>query len=109
MHKEKASYTRRYGLKKAWIKYYGELPPKGLEIHHKDGNPYNNDIDNLEALTHAEHRAKHKTNPCSKAKAIRKMFERKAYDVELWVNDQTLTKLERERKHHIQDLKSYEE
>jgi hypothetical protein len=33
------------------------------------------------------------------------MFERKAYDVELWVNDQTLTKLERERKHHIQDLK----
>src|SRR3990172_4624777 len=28
---------------------------EGMDIHHLDGDTYNNDIDNLEALTHSEH------------------------------------------------------
>lgn len=40
----------------AW--FNGEVP-YCKEIHHKDLNYLNNSIDNLEALTHEEHRAKH--------------------------------------------------
>jgi len=53
-------YTRGYGAKKAWIQYYGKLPQKGLEIHHIDGNPYNNSKENLKALTPEEHDEKHR-------------------------------------------------
>ncbi|MBR1645987.1 MAG: HNH endonuclease [Selenomonadaceae bacterium] len=31
----------------------------GYHVHHKDGNPFNNDISNPELLTEAEHRTKH--------------------------------------------------
>ena len=40
----------------AW--FHGEVP-YGKQIHHIDGNCLNNSIDNLEALTPEEHRAKH--------------------------------------------------
>jgi hypothetical protein len=40
----------------AWFR--GEVP-YGKEIHHIDHNYLNNSINNLEALTHEEHRAKH--------------------------------------------------
>ena len=40
----------------AW--FNGEVP-YGKEIHHKDSNYLNNNLDNLEALSPAEHRAKH--------------------------------------------------
>lgn len=40
----------------AW--FHGEVP-YGKQIHHIDGNCLNNAIDNLEALTPSEHRAKH--------------------------------------------------
>lgn len=36
----------------------------GEEVHHRDENPSNNDASNLEvARNHAEHMAKHRTNP----------------------------------------------
>lgn len=38
--------------------FHNEVP-YGKEIHHIDGNCLNNSLDNLEALTHAEHLAKH--------------------------------------------------
>jgi len=38
--------------------HYGEIP-KGYEIHHKDGNKLNNNIDNLEILTKSEHTKLH--------------------------------------------------
>ena len=41
----------------AWFK--SEVP-YGKEIHHIDRNYLNNSIDNLEALTHEEHREKHR-------------------------------------------------
>lgn len=37
--------------------------PYGKEIHHRDYNYLNNNLDNLEALTPAEHRAKHRKLP----------------------------------------------
>jgi endogenous inhibitor of DNA gyrase (YacG/DUF329 family) len=34
-------------------------PPKDCVIHHKDRNPLNNDLSNLQCMTTAEHRAHH--------------------------------------------------
>lgn len=39
--------------------WFNSEVPYGMEIHHKDFNYLNNSIDNLEALTHEEHLAKH--------------------------------------------------
>ena len=33
--------------------------PEGHEIHHRDGDPSNNVLDNLECITHQEHMARH--------------------------------------------------
>ena len=41
----------------AW--FHGEVP-YGKELHHRDGNPLNNSIDNLVALTHEEHVQEHR-------------------------------------------------
>ena len=38
--------------------YYGAIP-KGYVIHHKDGNKTNNNITNLELLTHTQHASLH--------------------------------------------------
>lgn len=37
-----------------WTYYYGEIP-EGYDIHHRDLNPKNNDISNLQLLTKSEH------------------------------------------------------
>lgn len=34
--------------------YYGKIPD-GYDVHHIDGDTYNNDIDNLECLSHSDH------------------------------------------------------
>lgn len=36
-----------------WEQHFGEIP-KGYVIYHKDGDVYNDDIGNLEAITRAE-------------------------------------------------------
>lgn len=36
-----------------WEERYGPIPPK-MEINHKDGNKLNNDLDNLELVTHQQ-------------------------------------------------------
>ena len=41
-----------------WKDVNGEIP-KGHHIHHKDGNPLNNNIENLECLSHKEHMHAH--------------------------------------------------
>ena len=40
-----------------WEFYSGKTVPPGYEVHHKDGNPHNNDYSNLECLPMREHRA----------------------------------------------------
>ena len=41
-----------------WAKEHGAIPP-GMHIHHRDGNPLNNDLGNLECLPAREHVASH--------------------------------------------------
>ncbi len=41
-----------------WIDNFGEIP-KGFVVHHKDGNPFNNKISNLELLSNVEHSRQH--------------------------------------------------
>ena len=53
------NYKRRRLHRYKWQILKGEIPA-GYEIHHKDENPLNNDIDNLECITKAEHLNKHK-------------------------------------------------
>lgn len=58
----KALSSKKYDVKKViislhhyvWEKYNGPRP-KGYDIHHRDGNKRNNDISNLECITHSEH------------------------------------------------------
>ena len=45
--------------RKIYEEHHGKIP-KGYHIHHIDGNPWNNDINNLECLTEKEHNEKHK-------------------------------------------------
>lgn len=42
-----------------WEYYNGQIP-KGHHIHHKDGDYFNNDIENLECLSPLEHAQEHK-------------------------------------------------
>lgn len=42
-----------------WEDFYGKPIPKGYEIHHKDGNPINNDIRNLQCCESFKHNRFH--------------------------------------------------
>lgn len=44
--------------REVWRDHHGEIP-EGHVVHHIDGDPSNNDIDNLELLTYAEHAERH--------------------------------------------------
>lgn len=50
----------RYEHILVWEKHHGMKLPKGWVVHHKDGEPLNNSIENLQAMTHAEHNSLHK-------------------------------------------------
>ena len=42
--------------------YLGYTPINGMHIDHKDKNPFNNHIDNLQIITHRENNTKDRTN-----------------------------------------------
>lgn len=54
-------YKGKYALKHWYVywKHYGDVIPDGYIIHHKDNNPSNNDISNLELLSKEEHDKHH--------------------------------------------------
>ena len=45
-----------------WRASYGAIPD-GYLVHHRDGNPLNNEVDNLQLVTHREHAAIHWQDP----------------------------------------------
>jgi|SRR6185369_15841220 len=45
-----------------WKYYNGDIP-EGFEVHHKDHNPLNNDISNLECISEDEHQKHHIPTP----------------------------------------------
>ena len=53
---------------------YGEIP-KGYIIHHKDNNPLNNAIDNLEILSRKKHQSTHMSTQENKKKARDNLFK----------------------------------
>lgn len=44
-----------------WEKEHGEIPPK-FHVHHKDHDPLNNSLENLDCLSPGEHQSHHSTN-----------------------------------------------
>jgi hypothetical protein len=51
-----------------WEYYNGAIPPD-CEIHHKDGNPHNNDISNLACIPHGQHKAEHREESIARGKS----------------------------------------
>lgn len=45
-----------------WSMYNGRMPRAGYVIDHKDGNPSNNSIDNLQEILHGDNVWKEKRN-----------------------------------------------
>ena len=61
-----------------WEYYNGEIP-KGYDIHHKDHNKDNNELENLELLTSSEHKKRHAKETTEELKErYRKNLEEKA-------------------------------
>src|SRR4051794_36225813 len=42
-----------------WKAAHGPIPT-GMHVHHRDGDPLNNVLDNLECITEAEHNERHR-------------------------------------------------
>lgn len=63
------SHTRKYLHRHIWEKAHGEIPD-GYEIHHKDHNPLNNNLENLELLEIDEHKLHHGRNLTDEQRAF---------------------------------------
>lgn len=68
-----------------WKLHRGPIP-EGCHIHHKDGNPLNNDISNLECITSHAHKSMHGDDTKSKAylEARRANMEKARVEAAKW-------------------------
>lgn len=58
-----------------WEDHYRQKVPEGFHVHHRDGNPLNNDISNLELLSPTEHAKHHGSNisPARRANILKSL------------------------------------
>lgn len=72
------SNTRKYLHRYLWEKAYGEIP-EGYEVHHKDHNPFNNELSNLELKESREHKLYHSRTLTDEHRAfLRENMDKKA-------------------------------
>ena len=57
-YRKKGRAEEGYLHREKWRKEKGEIP-KGYHVHHKDGDPSNNNLENLELVSPQEHAEKH--------------------------------------------------
>ena len=70
-----------------WESNYGPIP-KGFHVHHKDGNPLNNAIENLEAIDGREHNREHGlTAPHLRSHERRELLNRIRPQSHAWLKD----------------------
>lgn len=65
-----------------WENFYGQKVPDGYVIHHKDHNPHNNSISNLQLMTELEHTRHHhkgKTIDENTKKRMSKLYNTTGY------------------------------
>jgi hypothetical protein len=88
-HNGKSKMLHEY----VWEKYHGMEKPKGMYIHHKDGDKTNFDISNLELVSESTHQKIHAgwirddngvfiakpCNCCKKILSLNNFYERKGY------------------------------
>ncbi len=59
-----------------WEFYSGQTVPPGCDIHHKDGNPFNNEYSNLECVPRSKHHSEHSAkNPYNGSEAQREHLD----------------------------------
>ena len=56
-----------------WVDAYGPIP-SGMHLHHKDGNPFHNELSNFELKRAGQHMADHMCNPRRKRQSRRNML-----------------------------------
>jgi hypothetical protein len=59
---KKKAHGEQYLHRAVWVAAYGPIP-EGRHIHHIDGNPDNNAIENLEIMGASEHMSEHANRP----------------------------------------------
>lgn len=68
---KKGKYRTEYIHRLVWMSFNNKKIPKGLEINHKDGNKSNNNLNNLEVVTHKENMIHaHRTGLATTRKAV---------------------------------------
>ena len=66
-HRRYFSCSGSFLHRDVWRSVHGEIP-RGFHVHHKDGNPANNAIDNLECICSREHFQMHSEERSARAK-----------------------------------------
>lgn len=56
----KVQINHRYRNEQVWVwEHFNGPIPRGMQVHHRDQNKLNNEIDNLELLSASEHATRH--------------------------------------------------
>ena len=66
---------RQILVHRAVYAWYNDECPKGYDIDHIDGNPYNNNLDNLQAITRGENLAKRKPFQTFSSHLYKKLYK----------------------------------